>query len=314
MPELATTATAAPSSDHLALFATESFHALNLRAGQTLRRIDHHEGDRLAGSLVGVIQGDRFHSGHSAPFGGPDFARDAEAAATVRAALEDAVAQLTAEGIRTIRVTARPAHYSGSEAAVQFALLGLGFGVRGCELSLHIDLAPFAGPDDYLAALRSPARRAVRHALREPFRLVPVEDDVAWARAYGVLAANRAAKGRALALPLEYTLRARDTFPGRVRMFALEHDGALCAAALVYRVLPGHELVVYWGDAAHALPRSPMNVLAHLLVERCIAEGVRTLDLGPSSIGGIPDQGLIQFKRSVGARESLRLDLERTAP
>jgi hypothetical protein len=56
-----------------------------------------------------------------------------------------------------------------------------------------------------------------------------------------------------------------------------------------------------------------MNVLAHALVERAIGEGVRSLDIGTSSVPGVPDQGLIQFKRSIGARESLRLDLVRQA-
>jgi hypothetical protein len=307
-------ATAAPpvGADHLALFSTEAFHALNLRPGQTLRRLDHVADGRLVGSLVGVVEGDRFHSGHSAPFGGPDFVRDAETAANVTATLASAVARLDDEGVRTIRVTARPAHHSGSETAVQFALLNLGFAVAGCELSFHIDLAPFAGADDYVAALRSPARRAVRHALGEPYALEAAADDAAWATGHALLAANRAAKGRTLALPLGYVLRARDALPGRIRMFTLTHAGAPCAAALVYRVAPRRELVVYWGDAGHDLPRSPMNALAHLLVAQVLGEGALVLDLGPSSIAGVPDQGLIQFKRSVLARESLRLDLVRT--
>ncbi len=71
---------------------------------------------------------------------------------------------------------------------------------------------------------------------------------------------------------------------------------------------------MYWGDAGHALPRSPMNLLALRLVEIALADGRPTLDLGISSVDGVPDQGLIQFKRSVLARESLRLDLVRSAP
>ena len=306
-------ALAAPPADHLALFNADAFHALNLGPGQSVRRIDHVAEGRLVGSLVGVVEGDGFRSGHSAPFGGPDFTRDAETATNVVATLSHAVEVLEGEGIRAIRVRARPDFYSGSEIAAQFALLNLGFRVEACELNFHIDLAPLAGTDDYLAGLRSPARRALRHTLDEPFALVDAGDDAGWERAYAVLAGNRAAKGRALALGLDYVLRARDAFPGRVRMAALEHAGRPCAAALTYRVAPGRELVVYWGDAGHALPRSPMNVLALRLVERSLAEGALSLDVGTSSVAGVPDQGLIQFKRSVGARERLRLDLVREA-
>lgn len=301
-------------ADHLLLFNTDAFHALNLRPGQRVRRIDHEVDGRLVGSLVGVVDGDGFRSGHSAPFGGPDLVRDAEATATVAEALGAAVARLDADGVGAIRIKARPAFYSAAEPAVQFALLNLGFAVEACELNLHIDLAPLRDADDYVASLRSPARRALKHALREPFALHEARDEGAWERGYRVLESNRAAKGRRLALSLDYTRAARDAFPGRVRMWVLEHSGAACAAALVYRVAPARELVVYWGDAGHDLPRSPMNALALRLVERVLGEGGLSLDLGVSSVAGVPDQGLIQFKRSVLARESLRLDLVRHAP
>ena len=305
---------AVAGEEHLALFSTAAFHALNLTDGQVVRRIDHVVDDRLVGSLVGVVNGPEFRSGHSAPFGGPDFARDAETTRNVVNALTAAVARLDAEGVRRIHLKARPAFYSGSEASVQFALLNLGFAVTRCELNLHIELEGIDGADDYVARLRSPARRALRHAHDEPFVVAEAADEADWARAYRVLADNRRAKGRRLALSLDYLRRARDTFPGRIRMFLMTHDGRPCAAALLYRVAPRRELVVYWGDAGHDLPRSPMNLLALRLVETALAEGAATLDLGISSVDGVPDQGLIQFKRSVLARESLRLDLMRTAP
>lgn len=302
------------SEEHLALFSTEAFHGLNLTAGQSARRLDHVADDRLVGSLVGVIDGATFRSGHSAPFGGPDFVREAETTRNVVEALTSAVARLDADGVERIELKARPAFYSGSEASVQFALLNLGFAVERCELNFHIELDGVGTPEDYINRLRSPARRALRHALDEPFAFAEATDDLTWARGYGVLAENRRAKGRRLALSLDYLHRAREAFPGRVRLFLMTHDGWPCAAALLYRVAPRRELVVYWGDAGHELPRSPMNLLALRLVETVLAEGAVTLDLGISSVDGVPDQGLIQFKRSVLARESLRLDLVRTAP
>jgi hypothetical protein len=310
---MADVAAAAATADHLLLFNRDDFHVLNLRPGQRAVRIDHHDEGRLVGSLVGVRDGDVVTCGHSAPFGGPDLVRDAETASNVVALLGRAVEELDADGVRTIRVRCRPAFLSGSETTVQFALLNLGFRVEACELGFHIDLEPLDGIDAYVAGLRSPARRALRHGLAEPFALREAEDGDLWDAGYALLAVNRAAKGRRLALDAGYVRAARDAFPGKVRMAVLEHAGRPCAAALTYRVLPGRELVVYWGDADHALPRSPMNVLAHALVERALGEGVRSLDIGPSSIDGVPDQGLIQFKRSIGAREDLRLHLVREA-
>ena len=98
------------------------------------------------------------------PFGGPDLVRDAETAANVGALLDRAVRELEADGVRTIRLKARPAFYSGSETAVQFALLNLGFRVESCELSFHIDLEALDGIDAVRRrpALARPARPAPR--------------------------------------------------------------------------------------------------------------------------------------------------------
>ena len=98
---MATVDPAAPAlagDAHLSLFTTEAFNALNLAPGQRLRRLDHVADGRLVGSLVGVVEGDEFHSGHSAPFGGPDFVRDAETARLVGETLAAAVARLEGEG------------------------------------------------------------------------------------------------------------------------------------------------------------------------------------------------------------------------
>jgi predicted N-acyltransferase len=209
----------------------------------------------------------------------------------------------------TVRVKARPDFYGAPEVAVQFALLNLGFTVEACELNFHLDLAGMTGVDDYVARLKPPARRALKHLAAEPFVFCEATSEDEWAAAYGVLERNRQAKGWQLRLPLDYVRGIRDAFPGRIRMFTLAHGGRPCAAALVYRVRPRRELVVYWGDADHDLPRSPMNVLVQRLVGWAVEEGALSLDVGTSSVEGVPNQGLIQFKESVGARPRLRLDL-----
>lgn len=301
----------APTSQHLTLFNRPEFLRLNLAPGQRIVRFDHRSGGRLVGTLTGVVDGDELLCGHSAPFGGPDTVRESETATAVVELLEDTLAQAKAEGIRTVRVKAKPDFYSGSEEAVQFALLNLGFAVEACELNFHLDLSRTATVDDYVAQLKAPARRALKHAAGEPFALAEAESELDWAVGYGLLDHNRRVKGRRLRLSLEYVQCVRDAFPRQVRMFTLTHDGRPCAAALVYRVRPRRELVVYWGDADHDLRRSPMNVLVQRLVGVAIDADALSIDVGTSSVAGVPDQGLIQFKESVGARPRLRLNLVR---
>jgi GNAT acetyltransferase-like protein len=296
------------------LFNDPRFHVLNGVEGLLLAG---GEGERPAGALGGALLdgGARFESGHCAPFGGFDLVRERETPARVGALVDDVLAQLAARGVREAVIRCPPACHHASHETVVFALLNRGFAVAEADLSFHVDLTRFATAEEYVAALRSPARRALRHAAAEPWSVDAAgEDAAAWDEGFALLTENRAAKGRELSIDRAYAERARAAFPHEIRLLTLRHAGRAVAAALTYRVRPRVELVVAWGDAGHALERSPMNRLAYEVVARALGEGVAVLDLGTSTLPGaggrrIPNDGLIQFKHSVGASAQVRLVL-----
>lgn len=296
---------------HLQLFSTEAYNRRNLGATQEYVAIDHHEGGRLVGTFAGVVDDDLFSSGFSAPFGGPDLVRSRETPGSVQALVDRTLSVLAARGIRRIRVKARPPSYSANETYVLHALLHRGLTVVGSELSYGIDVSGHRSPQDYRASLKSPARRALKHADAEPYDYAETGTAAEFAAAYAIIRANRRAKGNPLRLSLEYLLRLQHDLGDRIRFFVLAHAGTPVAAALLYRLRPDIELVEYWGDH-HSLDRSPMNRLAAEVCGRAITEGVRLVDLGISSVHGEPNEGLIQFKQSIGATAELRLDLEGT--
>jgi hypothetical protein len=321
-PAVALTLPAAPEAAPAwtTLFNQPRFHALNLEPGDRTLCLSAADGEgRVIGALGGVLTAGTFVSGHSAPFGGVDLVRERETPANVALLIDDALGQAGAAGARRVRLRLPPAALGESEGLIQFTLLNRGFTVERCELNQHIDLAGIAGADAYLAALKSPARRAVRHLLAdEELTFTQVGGRAAWDAAYATLAANRAARGRRLSLSRDYVERAREALgEDTVRMYALTGAaGRVVAAALVYRVRAHHDLVVAWGeDPEHGLGRSPMNLLAFRVVEAALADGVRTVDLGVSNEPGdrgaqlIPNPGLVQFKQSVLAQTQPRLTL-----
>ena len=302
---------AAPTlgDEHLLLFNTATYHRLNLQKGEGFVRVDVSDDDRAIGTLSGIVVDGEFCSGHRAPFGGPDFVRRSETVEHVGRLVDESLAHLADRGVRRVRIRARSECYSPTEPSVQFTLLNAGFTVDACELSFHIDLDGLADADAYQAALKPAARKALRHALGLDLIAGEAATDGEWAAAHAVIARNREAKGRPMRLGFPYVTAIRHAFPGRIRMHTLAHAGRVCAAALVYRVRPGHDYVVAWGYHGHDLPRSPMNVLALRVVERALADGVAVVDLGISSEDGRPNPGLVQFKQSILARPTLRLDL-----
>ena len=308
---------AEPEPAWVSLFNRGAYHQLNLAEGdRALRLISTHDGREL-GSLSGVLRDGRFINGHSAPFGGLDLSRERETPANLDHVVRDVLDQLEELGVSEVELRLPPASFGPGEPLVLFTLFNHGFAVARAELNQHLSLEHLADGPAYVASLKSPARRALKHLAHTPFELVEVEDDPGWRRAYDILAANRAAKGRALSLSCDYVLRARDALAPHVRMFELRTPEGPCAASLVYRVRPGREVVVAWGDSGHAFDRSPMNMLALRTVERALAEDVRLLDLGisnePDPVAPLAvNHGLAQFKQSIGALTEPRLRLTRT--
>lgn len=284
--------------EHLLLYSREAFGRGNLRDGDRWIRVDHRDGNRLVGTLSATLTGSTLWSGYSAPFAGPDFVRALEAPAHVGGLIDAAISRARAEGARTLRLTLRPPSYSDNEGAVLHAAAQRGFRIVSSELSCSIDIAGCAEPDDHLRLMGRPARKAVRRTADHPWSYTEVDD---WGEAYDVLARNRSAKNRSLRLSLSYLEGIRESHPGDLRMFELRHDAELVAAALLYRLRPDVESVQYWGDDAPTLDSSPMPRLAHEVARTAIGEGIRLLDLGKSSVNGQPDEGLVQFKRGVGA-------------
>jgi len=298
----------------VAIFNDPRYHALHAPPGARSLVLTHHENDRLVGSLAGVAHEGRFTSGYSAPFGGIDLVRPDETPGRVCALVDDIVGQLQELGVDEAVVRCRPACHGPAEDAVRFALLNAGFAVREADLNFTLPLDGLADAQAWLAARKREFRRALRQADPDAFTFGPARE---WDVAFALLEANRSARGRALSIDLGRVLAVREAFGEQIRLCELRHDDVPVAAALTYRASPAAELVVAWGDAGHALPRSPMPVLVLRLVERALAEGLQALDLGTSTVPDadgrrIPNDGLVQFKRVVGARADLRPVLSRS--
>ena len=296
------------TQSHVSLFNDERYQRCNLAPGQHLFRYDHIAGERLVGTFSGVVDGGLLECGHSAPFGGIDWVRPDEPVGSISNLLRGAMAKANAEGPRAIRVRARPGYFGANDVAAQFALLNLGARVESCELSLGLETWRFASIEDYAASLDRSARKQLRQALETGFDFAPAETASEWSRCFDLLVETRRRRGARLRISFAYVMRLRDIFGSRIAMHRLLRNGELAGAALLYRVTPSWEYVVAWGDDLTHRGKRVMNLMAYHLVGEAIAQRVAVIDLGISSVDGVPDDGLIHFKRGIGAATGLRLN------
>lgn len=301
------------TAPHLCLWNTAGFFGLRGEDASERVVVDHRASDgRLVGTFVAGWEDEELVSGYSAPFAGPDVARGYETVGNVVGLLRAAVEGAAERGARRVRVRLKPPHYSDVESHLQFGLLTTGFVIDRADLNYYVDLRSFESADDYERSLKPQSRRNIRQAIDAGVTTVVAthDDEDSWRAGYRVLEKNRTEKGRPMRLPFDYVQRMRDKFSTVVRMLvARTADGGVCASALLYRIAPGHDVVQYWGDADHTLPSSPMALLARDVVSHSIDTGARFLDLGISTDHGVPNHGLIQFKRSIGAVAEVRIEV-----
>jgi hypothetical protein len=128
-----------------------------------------------------------------------------------------------------------------------------------------------------------------------------------WHSLYDLLQENRKQKGATLALSKEEIQFMMDTFSTRCQWYSVKQDSRTIAAAFVLQTLDAVWQVVYWGHIPGTEEWSPVTYLAAALYEEAQNEGIKFLDLGTASLDGKPNEGLIRFKRNLGAEPSLKM-------
>jgi hypothetical protein len=139
---------------------------------------------------------------------------------------------------------------------------------------------------------------------------------------YRVIEDNRRRRGFPMTMSAEQLGDMARAFPDRLHLFAVIAPGtppSMCAAAVTIALTESILYVLYWGDAAGMETYSPIALLASSIYDFCQARTFTRLDVGTSTVAGVPNHGLIQFKRNLGFVESLKLsftwkDTARDAP
>lgn len=252
---------------------------------------------------IGLVMGERngmFRSPFSAPFGGFD-ANSPDRIEYYEEAVNLLKGHLGAAG-KPLKIVLPPTVYGSYTAKMYNAFVRGGAQLLFSELNYAYELDRFA---DYESYLDRSARKNFHNARQYPFEFLELErtpENIA--RAYEVIRANRESKGYALQMSLESVLQTAGVVSAE--FFVMSLDGADVAAAMVYPVTEGINQVIYWGDAPGYTDYRAMNYFTFKVFEHYYKKGLKVLDIGPSSVEGVPNYGLCSFKENLGCTVSLR--------
>ena len=257
--------------------------------------------------IVGVFQAVQcepgiFTSPGRGPYGGFDISPELTDPEIVEF-VSKAETVLRGHGAKRVDVVLPPFCYSPQLGPrILSVLCRAGYRVSRQELNQALVLDPNGSISYENYAARKRLNRARRAGVT-----ARVLDYHEYRAGYDAVAENRQKKGRTLSMSWNDVQAMVDAFPDKLHVFGAEQDGRLLAAAICVAVSTRVLYVYAWGEIAGAEPLSPVCVLADHLFDFSPAQGFHLLDLGTSSVDGVVNPGLLAFKRSLGADDSLKL-------
>lgn len=266
-------------------FDTAAFARLNASKAERVTAYAgiNDRGEAVIGQIFGQKEG-MLCAPFSAPFSLPTIKGEADTTEFYN--------EVARKARRDIKLVWTPECYDLADAPVSATAIK--------DFSYHYPTSRFAEYERYLSRSgRYNHNRALKHNF-EFFRTDDIE------RAYSIIKANREAMGYGLAMSLEQVLETIKII--EAHFFILTLDGDDAAAAMLYRVTPSIVQNIYWGDLPQSRHARAMNHLAWRVfgwyAERM--PQVKIIDVGPASTEGVLNEGLSQFKLSVGCIETVK--------
>ena len=216
------------------------------------------------------------------------------------------IIDLLKKKFNTVTITLPPLMYDERHIALVLkAFIDKGFKVNCLDYNHYLDIACF-DVLDYNEKLDSNSRRNLKisHNSGLVFKKLTKNE---YSDAYQVIKKNRKSKNYPLKVEQEQMVNNLINFKGDV--FAVYHDSVMIASAMIFNINERASQLIYWGDIPESYRYKPMNFLAFELLKYYKNSAIDLLDLGPSSDKGVINNGLSNFKESVGAKSSLKFTL-----
>lgn len=287
------------------VFNTVAFAQLNSDKVERVHYLSFDDPKTCFGIVLGESNG-VLRSPFSAPFGG--FLEKGTHGLERMEKAVDALADYAKERSLRLQITLQPMVYDETRLSMWVNVMMRKMQLHHTDLNYHFDISRMP---NYSSVINRSARKLLNQALRQNFCLRKLDsgnrDDVA--RAYNVISSNRKERGFPLRMTFEQVWQtvSRVVTAG---FFVLEHEGCDVAAAQIFHVADGIAQVVYWGDIRQYAKLRPMNYLAYSLFGYYADNGLRILDIGPSTEDGIPNYGLCEFKESIGCSVTMKYSFE----
>jgi len=285
-------------------FISEKFIQLNAHKVDRIVRLVQ-ESDKVQIGLIAGIKDNVLSSPFSAPFGGFHHKGESIYTSVIETFVSDLQSFAVQSGIKEIRITLPPDMYCNrTNAKLTNVLMRKGFQTQIPDITNHIDLKRFKN-----VYTHNSSRTYYNQALNKGLEFVQTNAESDKKEIYDIIVDNRIRMGRPIHMSFDDVLRTTAIFP--TDFFKIINvDKEIIAGAMMYRF---HEKIVYallWGDNLKGRSDRAMDFLIFNLWSHYKAAGFNFIDLGISTVEGIPNEGLLRFKETHECQSSLRFNFK----
>lgn len=242
------------------------------------------------------------HSPKQAPFGGMEF--DARLRLEVLVFFwQEIESYLQAQAVQSLQIKLYPQCYHPENAQIlQYLWLQQGFSIVEHNLNYHIDITP--KPLKERLHVSEKRRLSKCQTLGYEFGIW-ANPDFDWV--HNFVSTCRQRKGFPVSLSATALQTLYTQFPNNFTLFTVCHQERIIALATGVKVNPNILYYFLPADDAQYLSDSPMVALLEGMYAHGQTKGYEILDLGISTEHSAPNHGLINFKKRMGAKASLKL-------
>ena len=188
---------------------------------------------------------------------------------------------------------------------LQNALCNNGFKIKEYDVNFEYYLNDFS--QDYLTQIHRNARKNYNNALKHNL-VFEKTDEIS--EVYNIIKINREHRGFPLWMSLDDVINTSEIIPSDYFIVKTSAGDAI-ASALVHHLKENIVRVVYWGNIPEFENARPINFLSYNLFSYYKKHGKQIIDIGTSTLNGIPNNGLCDFKESIGCKCSPKLNYEK---
>lgn len=245
-------------------------------------------------------EGSKSFSPCKGSFGGFVISRDIKTADLI-SFIQETERKLKECGIRELSFRQFPDAYSPDRAAVlSYCLRFCGFNQEVVDLNYHLELS------DTSIGLKESEPARIKAAKNAGF-IFQKEGPDAVSGVYSLLKFSRASRGYPVTMDAAAFHEMFRSFPDHYQIFSLFHKGIRIAFAVTAIISDEIIYCFYIGEQPEYRKHSPVAYLLWMLAHEAKESGFSILDLGIGTDMGQPNFGLLDFKKNMGARASLKI-------